>query len=149
MYFLRLNSLQEEGWNGTEEMNNLEIVIVSQQHTKSTFFLNSHELVHNGKLYDIKYKIARGDEMVCYCERDSEEENLLSSFDLTMKSTDGKVPSANSKTHLILKLSDFENTYRCDFLRNLRFSNSSLSGIAGVFYNPVFIDSFFIPPEEV
>src|SRR5690349_24245377 len=53
MFLLKLFSHEMEEWSGRNGTNNLEVVIVSaSEKDGQNYFLNEHELMHDGKLYD-------------------------------------------------------------------------------------------------
>ena len=143
MFFLKLYSHEKQEWNRGDEKGNQEIVVVSKAHSSETFFVNDHELMHKGKLYDVKYKEKKGEAIVCYCERDGAEENLLSSFDLKTKDSFGNSFSANSKTQKIVKLSIFENAVKFLSLTPIQQSQNLISYLEPPFRLSSVSESFF------
>ena len=71
VFALRLYAHQVKEWTAFFDEENLEIITIkndAQHH--DTFLENGHELYHKGKLFDIKYKKRRADEVVYYCHSD-------------------------------------------------------------------------------
>ena len=108
MFLVQLNSFHEN--YELRIGKNLEIITVAKSNSFKTFFINDHELVHEGKLYDIKYSETTGDDMICYCERDNDEETLFSSFETHTRNCFDHTHSSGPKTQRVVKVSIFEMT---------------------------------------
>jgi len=150
MFFLKLYSHELKEWNRVPSEREQALVVIriaDGKAEKETYFINGHELIHNGKLFDVKVKTKRGNDLLCYCERDASEENLLSSFNLKTKDSFDNSFAADSKTQKVVKLSIFENEGT---------ARLQVPVVTGLDLNPCFkipfrlssvCDSFFVPPE--
>jgi len=147
MFFLKLNSIEEKEWNEAGEMRGLEIVIVSMENPGRNFFINDHELVHDGKLFDVKYKEVAGNSYICHCERDHDEETLLSSLDVQTQNYFDNSHSSKPNSTSVTKISVFETT-TIPFELSLSGSmDVILKSTCAPFISPGSIDSFFVPPD--
>lgn len=147
MFFLKLNSLEENNWYKEGNSSALERIEVSSVGSRGTYFINEHELVHDGKLYDVKHKESKGDAVVCYCERDGNEEELLASFDVHTKNCFSHTATSKTKTPRVVKLSVFEKAAPPFELDARCASAMIIEMVRDPFLSSVLSESFFVPPD--
>src|SRR5436190_22467462 len=107
IFALKLYAHQVKEWTAFFEEENLEVIsVMNDVQNHDTFVVNGNELYHKGKLFDIKYKKRRGDEVVYYCHADNEEHEMFTSLDQKIKDDQGNSCS-KQKLLKVVKVSDF------------------------------------------
>ncbi|MEO8088398.1 MAG: hypothetical protein ABI763_16380 [Bacteroidota bacterium] len=149
LFFLKLNAIEKEEWHGGFEKDNLEIVVVSSENSGETFFINEHELIHEGKLFDVKYKEFKGSLIVCHCQRDNDEETILSSLDVHTNNCFDNKCSSSPKSNTITKLSVFESAKLLLEVKPDCGVHMILESVCYNFFAAGTTDSFFVPPDVV
>lgn len=109
MFMVKLYTHEFREWRSVSENETLEkIIIHSHDGKRDSYFINANELVHQGKLYDVKHKEIKDGDLICYCERDGSEENLLASFNLKTTDHFGTLLSSKANSQKVVKLSVFQ-----------------------------------------
>jgi hypothetical protein len=150
MFFLKFYSHEFKEWNSISGEEEFEVIVIKAAEapgSRDTYFINKHEVIHHGKLFDVKLKKRRGDDLVLYCERDGAEENLLASFDSKTKDTFGNFLSANRKTQKIVKLTVFENLHELMIFNPGPFCEDLIPCPETFFCSSSAVNSFFVPPD--
>jgi hypothetical protein len=148
MFIVKLYSHEEAQWNSADANETYEMIAVPVNgNSEGTYFINGKELIHQGKLFDVKFKMLNGNRMLCWCERDGSEENLLSDFNgQTLTHFDTAI-SPESKSLKVVKVSVFESLRAYCYC----FSNSSQDNLTSFFKIPfhssAITDSVFVPPD--
>ncbi len=150
MYLLKLSSHQTEKWGSGSFSNSTNVFVFNSGDKKTlsqTYFVNDHELIHEGKLFDIKKVTEKDGWLICYCERDGDEETILSSFDLKTKDSFDNSFSGNSKTQKVVKLSLFEKVNLESWAKPVLKIKNKIHSLQFLFHSSAFADSFFVPPD--
>jgi len=150
MFLLKLNSHESRQLNNRPDADALEVIVLSNADAGSdgkTFFVNNHEIIHNGKLFDIKFKTKRGDDIVLYCEADGAEENLNASFDLKTQDVFGNTLTSKSSSQKIVKLSVFEQVNEISSLTPSLSINDLKTFSSPPHCLSALVNSFFVPPD--
>lgn len=147
IFALRLYAHQVNEWTAFFDEEDLEIITIkndAQHH--DTFFVNGHELYHKGKLFDIKYKKRRADEVVYYCHSDNEEHEMYTSLNQQIKDDLGTSACGKQKLVKVVKVSDFANQSQ-----DILFDQKEFCEIIFLYSGPLRLNlrgtSVFVPPD--
>ena len=142
---LHMHKMNEEMMQPDEQP---ECIIFSSAESSTTFLLNDHELIHDGKLYDVSCMEKKGDKVICYCERDGEEEDMLAAYSVkTKEAFDSGTASSVSKVQKVEKISAFSVAKTIILQCNNFFTNEKRFSIIIPFRITSVKASVFIPPE--
>ena len=109
MFAIQIYKHQLTEWRADYDEQNLEVITVKAgDGRKDTYILNSHELFHHGKFFDIRYKKKNGTETIYFCHADNEEGKLFTSLDSKLKDEQDHSTSAKQKLMKVVKVSVFE-----------------------------------------
>jgi hypothetical protein len=148
MLVFRLNDHQANEWSASWEDEDLEIITVKidGNNDGETYLVNGHELFHDGKYFDIKYKKRRGDEIVFYCHPDHEEQGLYASLNQHVKEDAGTSGCSNQKLLKVVKVSDFEKVPHKTLFDQYRSGEVVFQMHHGL--NPLSLcNGVFVPPD--
>lgn len=150
IFFLQIYSHEMNELNNfSGDESDLVVLQLCETNPEGLVFLNAHEIMHNGKLYDVKFRENRGAYTLLYCRHDGGEENLFAAFDLKVKDCFGYENQGSQKMPKVIKVSAFENTKRMASVNAQLHVVTMMQTDETLFRQFPFVNSFFVPPDAV